>query len=297
MREWIEIAVPCAAAAAEDVAAMLAERVPALQAGSEIRDDQVVFWIRVEQAEPVLAAVRAAAVALADAGLAVHADQVLARPAQPEQEWRDAWKRYFHTVRLTRQILVVPSWEVRPQPGPDDLIIDLDPGQAFGTGAHASTRLLLEAEQELRDAGLEVRRFLDVGTGSAILAIAAAKLWPESTGMAIDVDPLAVDVAAENCAINRVSARIQVAVTPLSAIEPTFDLVLANIQAEPLLAMRQELAARVAAGGALLLSGLLAEQAEAVARDFGALPGLVVDAVVRSTDDPEWSAVRLRRPR
>jgi ribosomal protein L11 methyltransferase len=289
--------VPCAAAACEDVAALLAERVPAAAAGAEIRDGEVVLWIPVEQAEAVLGAVRAEAGRLRDAGIAVQPEQVLARPALPEQEWRDAWKRHFHTVRLTRQILVVPSWEQRPQPADDDVIIDLDPGQAFGTGAHASTRLLLEAEQALRDEGHAVRRFLDVGTGSAILAIAAAKLWPESTGWAIDVDPLAVDVAAENCAINRVGARVQVAATPLHAVEGPFDLVCANIQQDVLLALRTELAARVAPGGALLLSGLLADQAAGVAREFAGCPGLELVGVTPSAADPEWSAVRLRRPR
>ncbi|HTM20758.1 MAG TPA: 50S ribosomal protein L11 methyltransferase [Kofleriaceae bacterium] len=289
------MAVPCTAAVAEDVAALLAQRVPAASAGSEIRDGEVVFWIPVEQAEAVLGAVRAETARMRDAGVPVQPEQVVARPALPEQEWRDAWKRYFHTVRLTRQILVVPSWEERPLPAADDLIIDLDPGQAFGTGAHASTRLVLEAEQALRDEGAAVARFLDVGTGSAILAIAAARLWPDSAGLAIDVDPLAVDVAAENCAINRVGARIQVAATPLAAVEGQFDLVLANIQADVLALLRADLIGRLAPGGALILSGLLAEQAPEVAREFAAAAGIELVAVLPSADDPEWSAVRLRR--
>ncbi len=288
--------MPCAAAAGEDVAALLVERVPAAAAGCEIRDGEVVFWIGVDQAEAVLGVVLAEAARLRDHGIAVQPEAVVARPAVPEQEWRDAWKRYFHTIRLTRQIVIVPSWEERPQPVGDDLLIDLDPGQAFGTGAHASTRLVLELEQALHDDGAAVTRFLDVGTGSAILAIAAAKLWPESSGCAIDVDPLAVDVAVENCAINRVGTRVQAAATPLGSVEGEFDLVMANIQQDVLLALRGELCARVAPGGALLLSGLLAEQADEVAREF-ARAGLELVAVLPSAADPEWSAVRLRRPR
>jgi len=294
MNEWIEIAVPCAGDAADDVAVLLAGRIPALRTGSEIRADQVVFWVTVDQSEAVLAAVRAEAGRLRAAGLEVDVAAVHARPAAPEEEWRDAWKRYFRTVRLTRQIVVVPSWEARPAPAGDDLLVDLDPGQAFGTGAHASTRLLLEAEQALRDAGVRVDRFLDVGAGSAILSIAAARLWPSATGIAVDVDPLAVDVAIENCAINQVGDRVAVSATPLDQVGGGFDLVLANIQADVLVALAAPLADRVAAGGWLLLSGLLSEQAEPVAAAIAA-HGLVVDRIDRSPHDPEWSAVRLQR--
>src|SRR5262249_43919270 len=141
------------------------------------------------------------------ANLAIDASKIRAQPAVPEAEWRDAWKKYFKVSRLTRQFVVVPSWE-RFTPGPDDIAIALDPGMAFGTGTHAPTRLVLEDIQQLADAGDAPARILDLGCGSGILAIACVKRWPASTCVAVDIDPLAVTATAENAAANEVGERI-----------------------------------------------------------------------------------------
>jgi ribosomal protein L11 methyltransferase len=209
----------------------------------------------------------------------------------PEAEWRDAWKRYFRTVRLTRQIVVVPSWDSH-RTGPDDRVVHLDPGQAFGTGAHASTRLVLRICQDLADRGVRPRRVLDLGTGSGILALGAAALWPEAEVVAVDSDADAVAVAAENVAANGAGARIRVSTDGLRELDGAFDLALANIQADVLAALAAPLVERVAPGGWLALSGLLSEQAEPTAELYRAR-GMAVEQVRRDEEDAAWSAVVL----
>lgn len=289
--EWVELVLP-AGPLADEIGALLMDSGVAA-AGLEIRGEEIVIWVPAAEAEPGLVLLRASVTRLANAGFTLAPETVYARPAAPENEWRDAWKRYFHIIHITPHIVIVPSWE-RYEALPGEIVLDLDPGRAFGTGAHASTKLCLGAIDELARGGHRVERFLDVGTGSGILAIAAAKMWPGSTGVAIDVDPIAVGAAAENLERNGVG-RVEVSGATLDAIEGQFDFVLANIQADVLEQLRAPLVARVAERGALVLSGLLAEQAEPVAALFEQA-GLRRDAVRMLDDDRDWSAVLLRRP-
>jgi len=293
--DWLEIVVPAGSSTAEDVAARLCENVEAARSGAELRASDVVFWVPVEDGERVLEETRAAVRQLANSGLALDPAAVRAQPALPEEEWRDAWKRYFHVVRLTRQIVVVPSWESYNERIPHDLVIDLDPGQAFGTGAHSSTRMVLLEMQAARDQGLDVSRFLDLGAGSGILSIAAANLWPGATGVALDIDPVAVDAAKENCDKNRVSGRVLCVDTPISQIDESFDLVLANIQADVLLELREALTARLAPRGWLILSGLLREQIDAVAGRYAEQPELALESTRHAEDESGFSSARLAR--
>jgi ribosomal protein L11 methyltransferase len=292
--EWIEIVVPTTVAGADDVAALLAGEIEAARAGTEIRADEVVFWAPLEHSEEVLAQTRSAVAQLATMGMAAEAAAVCARPAAPETEWRDAWKRYFHVTPITRQITIVPSWETHV-PAAEEIVIDLDPGQAFGTGAHASTRLMLEALQWLKDRSAVIHRFLDVGSGSGILAIATTKLWPASSGVAIDIDPLATGAATDNCELNHVGERVACASTPVADLAERFDLVLANIQSDVLLALSRAIAGRVGPGGWLALSGLLTAQVDRVAAAYRERHGLTVESIRRSTHDPEWSSALLCR--
>jgi ribosomal protein L11 methyltransferase len=187
----------------------------------------------------------------------------------------------------------VPSWETFT-PGPDDVVLDHHPGRAFGTGAHASTRLCLTELERLAGEGLAVTRVLDVGTGSGILAITAAKLWPSATGIGVDVDPLSVECAAENLQRNGIGDRVITSGTPLAEIDGVFDLVLANIQADVLEALAPALVARTT--GALVLAGLLAPQAEPIAALFQE-HGLGLDRIHQLPDDLDWSSVVLRKAR
>lgn len=294
MSDWFEIRVPSSVAQAEDVAARLVPEVPYATQGVELRGARIVFWVPAEERERALSMTTAAAARLADEGWAIDAGGVEAVPALPESEWRDAWKKYFHPTRLTRQLVVVPSWEPY-QPEPDDLLLHLDPGQAFGTGAHASTQLVLAALQELADDGASPARILDIGTGSGILLIAAARLWPQITGLGTDIDPLAVGAAAENFERNGVADRMQSSEAALDAVGAPFELVVSNIQAHVLRDLAAPIAATVAPGGRLLLSGVLTTQAGGVSEAFLA-HGFELTATTRSELDPEWSSLTLRRP-
>jgi precorrin-6B methylase 2 len=133
----------------------------------------------------------------------------------------------------------------------------------------------------------KVTRFLDIGTGSGILAIAAAKLWPASRGLAIDIDPVAVEVATENAQRNGVAGRVSCAPTPLGAVQERFDLVMANIQMDVLRSLRDAVVQRIAPGGILILSGLLDEEARDVARWYALLPGIQTLRLRQCADDPE----------
>ena len=301
--DWVEVVVSVGAADVDDVAALIASEVPSAAAGTEQRGDEVVFWVPAAGATAALAEARDAVTRWQAGGLAVDPARVRLAAAMPEAEWRDAWKRYFRVSRLTRQFVVVPSWE-RFTPGPDDVVIDLDPGMAFGTGTHASTRLVLEEIQAIADRpDLQVdprigpARILDVGCGSGILAIAAVKRWPAARCVALDNDPLAVAATADNAAINGVTDRIAASTRPLGGPggpDQPFELVLANIQAHVLRELRAALIASTAPGGTLILSGLLTPQAQPLADEFVA-HGLRCVHVRASTDDPQWSCVVLVR--
>src|SRR6188472_4381561 len=151
MGDWVEIIVPVGAADVDDVAALIADEIPAASAGTEQRGDEVVFWVAAADVAAALDETRDAVTRWAAGGAAVDPARVRSATAMPEAEWRDAWKRYFKVSRLTRQFVVVPSWEPYT-PVEGDIAIDLDPGMAFGTGTHASTRLVLEHMQDLLDA-------------------------------------------------------------------------------------------------------------------------------------------------
>jgi ribosomal protein L11 methyltransferase len=289
--EWVELLLP-GGLIADEIAAILTD-LGVAAAGTMVRGEDIVMWVPAAEAEAGLLALRRAAERLRESGLEVDPATARAQPAAPEDEWRDAWKRYFHVVRVTPRIVIVPSWE-RYQAAAGDIVLDLDPGRAFGTGAHASTRLCLGELDDLGAQGLSVQQFLDVGTGSGILSIAAAKLWPGARGVALDIDPISVGAARENLERNGI-ASVAVSDDTLAATVGPFDLVVANIQADVLESLAAELAARVAPGGALVLSGLLAPQAEPVASVFERL-GLVRDRIRTLDDDHDWSAVLLRRP-
>jgi ribosomal protein L11 methyltransferase len=298
--DWVEVVVVVGTqdvGDADDVAALIASEVSAAAAGTELRGNEVVFWVLADDAAAALAEARDAVTRWQADGLAVDPARVRLATAMPEAEWRDAWKKFFRVSRLTRQLVVVPSWE-RFAPGPDDIVIELDPGMAFGTGTHASTRLVLEDIQALADRGFAPARILDVGCGSGILAIAAAKHWPAATCAAIDNDPIAVAATEENANKNRVADRISASSRALAApgerSAEAFDLVLANIQAEVLRELRAALIAHTAPGGALILSGLLTPQAQPLADEFAAA-GMRLVHVRASTDDPQWSCAVLVR--
>ncbi|WP_298436236.1 50S ribosomal protein L11 methyltransferase [Geobacter sp.] len=210
-----------------------------------------------------------------------------------EEDWATGWRQHFAPARIGRHLVIKPTWEpFAPLPG--DLVIELDPGMAFGTGTHPTTRLCLEALEEivaaLPTADASPLAVLDVGTGSGILAIAAAKLGARRV-VGTDIDPDAVVVAAENCTLNGVADTVELVTTPLAAIPGVFAVTLANILAEDLVRMAGELAVKVATGGFLVLSGILREREEYVIAGFTAT-GLSLRS---ARHDGEWSCLVYRR--
>ncbi|MCL2161911.1 MAG: 50S ribosomal protein L11 methyltransferase [Betaproteobacteria bacterium] len=174
-----------------------------------------------------------------------------------EQDWIRAAQDQFDPIRVTDRLWIVPSWHKAPEP--DAINIELDPGMAFGTGSHPTTRLCLEWLCETVRPGASV---LDFGCGSGILAIAAARLGAART-LAIDIDERALEAARANAARNGVSGivRVQHSGAPLDA---TFDLVVANILTNPLCVLAPAIATRIAPGGRVALSGVLEQQAAQV---------------------------------
>ncbi len=203
------------------------------------------------------------------------------------EDWAEGWKQHFGLLRLGR-LVIKPTWEAYA-PAPGEAVVTLDPGMAFGTGTHGTTRLCLETLAELF-AQATPRRVLDVGTGSGILAIAAAALGAERV-LACDIDPEACRTARENAALNGVASRVEVTDRPLQSLEGDFQVVLANILAEENVRLAGELAGRLAAGGTLVLSGILREKEAMVAAGFASLP-LCGPAISRQD---EWSCLRYRK--
>jgi len=207
----------------------------------------------------------------------------------PEEDWGETWKRDLRPF-LVGRVLVRPSWIAEtPPPGCAEVV--LDPGMAFGTGSHPTTALCLSALSRLL-AARSGQRLLDVGTGSGLLAIAAARLGAAEV-VGTDNDPVALAVARENARRNGVALRLHLAPAPAAALGGPFDLVVANILANTLVELAPELAAQVAPGGRLLLSGLLAGQEETV-REACLAEGLVADRPGDGAEG-EWRLLSLRR--
>lgn len=211
----------------------------------------------------------------ADAVLAL-ADEVLApfelagqlvgrRPTRRDDtNWAHAWRQHFAPLKVGRRLWVVPSWQVAFVPPSGSLVLPLDPGMAFGTGQHATTALCLRAIEDAADAKEVPRRVLDVGCGSGILGMAALLLGSERA-VSVDTDAAAVRATEENLARAGLAGRFVVqAELPPADAEP-FALVVANILAPVLCSLADDLVARLAPGGSLLLSGVLTEQAATVA--------------------------------
>jgi ribosomal protein L11 methyltransferase len=249
----------------------------------------VVALCKPEDRTFVLAAAHQALDLARAIGLTV--DPVVVRErAADEDEWRDIWKQFFRATRVGRRFTVRPSWDPGPAP-PGEFVIDLDPGRAFGTGAHPSTRLAVGLAEDFRDERPRLERFLDLGCGSGILSIAAARLWPAATGLAVDNDPEATACSAENFTRNHVGS-VTLQTGSLDDVDGPFDLVLANIQADVLGGVAQALSAKTAPRGRVILSGILLEQANDVARTYAQV-GLTLAC---RSDEGEWAGLALGKP-
>ena len=303
-QSWCEVQIEVPPEAVEVIAAIATE----IAEGVELRDTGtalksapdrmlVIAHVAPEDREALLQAIAEGADTARAAGLTVDPLVVREREAH-EDEWRDVWKQFFKTTQVGRRFIVRPSWDPVSVTDPK-FVIDLDPGRAFGTGAHASTRLVIALAESLAEeagggAGQRVvERFLDLGCGSGILAIVAARLWPSARGLAMDIDADSVACAVENLERNRV-ATVSTAVGSLAVLpaDVRFDLVMANIQADVLAMVAPALPRYLRGGAPVLLSGLLNRDAEPVAAAFTAAGFTVIER----RDEGEWSGLLALAP-
>jgi ribosomal protein L11 methyltransferase len=177
-----------------------------------------------------------------------------------EADWANAWKDYFFVHRVGRRTVIVPSWRKADyEPRADDVLLLLDPGMAFGTGLHPTTRLCLRAVEELLQPG---ERALDVGAGSGILSIAAARLGASHVD-AVEIEPVAASVCKQNVERNGVAEIVKVRLGTLEGRpDAPYDLILANITIATLLGLHPILAQQLRPGGRAVVSGVLAERAD-----------------------------------
>lgn len=280
---WAEIVVAARGDAQEAVGALLTE-VAGCQGYSSTSDETCGYLPVDDRLEATLLSFREALRTLSSAGAADIPPNITLRFVE-EADWAEAWKQYFKPQRIGRRLVIKPTWETFDAAA-DDVVLQIDPGMAFGTGLHATTRLCLCALEEQVFPGARVA---DVGTGSGILAIAAALLGA-SPVQATDIDPLAVRIARENIALNTVETVVQVSES--DAPPPgAFDVVVANILADVILGMRAALTRALGPNGLLIASGIIDARAGDVRRGLTE-GGLCVEA---TRAEGEWVAILARR--
>ena len=206
-----------------------------------------------------------------------------------EEDWQRAWREHFHVLHVGSRLVIVPTWRCYRRKS-SEVVIELDPGMAFGTGHHPTTRMCMELLEELSRPGMRV---LDVGCGSGILSIAACKLGASAV-LGLEVDSVAAKVAASNIRMNSVDDAVSVEAGTLphpEAAAGSYDLVLVNISAVVVSDLSAELVSALVSGGSIVASGILLEkQAQVEVRLQAA--GAVVDRVVT---DGDWVTLVARK--
>lgn len=206
-----------------------------------------------------------------------------------EEDWAEAWKEHFPVLRVGHRLVIRPTWREH-QAAPTDVVLSLDPGMAFGTGLHPTTRLCLAGIEQWADSALlSDARVLDVGTGSGILAIAAA-LMGASYVLGVDIDPVAVETTKANAAANDMADFIEARTGSLPLAEPErFHLVVANLISGLLIDLASELAATLRPGGRLLAGGIYKDREAEVQSAFESA-GL---RVVGRLAEEDWVALEM----
>jgi ribosomal protein L11 methyltransferase len=212
----------------------------------------------------------------------------------PGEDWSETWKSFFKPLIIGKNIVIKPSWEPY-ELKPGQVLIEIDPGRAFGTGRHPSTALCLEILELIlgessRKKMDSLTSVLDVGTGSGILGIAAARLGARRV-LGLEIDPEAVKVAAKNLLRNGVEGTMSVSSIPLHQLDETYDLVIANLTAPVITQMAAMLCRCVSPEGWLVLSGILKGEVHEVVKSFRAHYFKELDIWTRE----EWRAILLRR--
>ncbi|TMB98318.1 MAG: 50S ribosomal protein L11 methyltransferase [Chloroflexi bacterium] len=294
-KQWLEIAVEVAGIDAEVAADVLRQACPggvAMELGHRL--DSVLDAYVVDGDAPALVK---AYLPASEEALRVRRSLQLALKAAPlqqaprwrrsrrlkEESWRDSWKKGFGVQRAGRSLIVKPSW-VRYEVRDADVVIEIDPGMAFGTGQHATTAMCLRAiEERVRSA----MRVLDLGSGSGILSIAAAKLGARRV-LALDIDPQAVKATRENVAANGVEGLVEVREGTLEgAGDHRFDVIAANISGLTQERLAPLLAASLTPAGTLIASGFLEDAVGGLTKAFERT-GLRVE---ETREDGVWRAI------
>lgn len=303
--KWLELAVEADIEAVEAVSEILARVAPggtSVEPGFDLVEDGLGARIDPSRPATIRAYVPALDRAAADRAVATvsealgHLQAFGLRPIGDlrtkmvdEADWAEAWKTHFHVMRLGRRLVIKPSWR-RHHKADDEVVIDLDPGMAFGTGLHPTTRLCLEALEARADRG-PLGRALDVGCGSGILSIAAVKLGA-TRAVGVDIDPIAIEATIANARHNRVGKRVRARQGTIPSDEGPFDLVLANLIAGLLVEHAANLANELVPGGTLIASGIFIDREPEVRRAFDAA-GL---DIVGRRDETDWVALEAIRP-
>ena len=301
---WIELSVRADIEAVEAVSEILSRFAPggtSVQPGFELIDEGL--GARIDPTEPAIVRAylpgrdrTAARLAVGQARQALgHLQAFNLRPIGElevavvhEADWAHAWKAHFPVLRIGRRLVIRPTWR-RHRRRPGDVVLALDPGMAFGTGLHPTTRLCLAGIEAWADAGLMPgASVLDVGCGSGILLIAAG-LFGAAELVGVDTDPIAVEASAANAQRNRL--KVQVRSGSLPSRSGPFDLVVANLIASLLVTLAGELHAELRPGGRLLASGIFIDRESDVRTAFE-MAGL---RALSRTAEGEWVALEFQR--
>ncbi len=285
---WLEVSMRVLPEAAEAVSEVLCRYAPqgvAIDMGEHLEDAHALVTVKAYLIQDTEIAARRQQVEAAMGHLR-HIWPTIPAPTFRtiyDEDWTAGWKESIPVLHIGERVVIKPSWRTY-QPAAGEVLLEMDPGLAFGTGLHPTTQLCIQALERLGVAGARV---LDLGTGTGILALVAAKLGAAEV-VAVDMDAQAVEVTRRNARVNRVADVVHPRHGSIEAASGTYDVVLANILAPVIVGLAADLAARLRVGGTLIASGILVgEQAEEV-RAALARHGARVTEVQQQE---EWAAV------